>query len=725
MAGLLILVCVAVHAQDSQTPRREFDDIARRLMRENTYFNGVWRSQQIRARRDASRDTTQRLTLTYDLVHVLLKTGDTAEAMREVESLFDQLQQFPGLEAREPQFQRLRALTYLRQAEIENCVRRHNAECCLFPLKNEGRHKDKAPAREAQRSYNRLLQGNPADLTALWFLNLTAMALGEFPDGVPESRRIQPAALRSEFDIGLFPDIAAPLGLDTLDHAGGCVVDDLDGDGLFDVVTSSSWPTEAMTYLRNTGSGRFEDRSQPSQIDDQRGGLNLVAGDYNNDGHLDIVVLRGAWLYDQGRIRNSLIRNNGDGTFTDVTHKAGLASPAYPSQTATWLDYDNDGLLDLYVGNESRADRTQFPKPRGSSGDFPAQLFRNMGDGTFRDVARAAGVTNDRYCKGLATGDFDNDGDADLYVSNFGANRLYRNNADGTFTDIAPALGVTAPQGRSFATWFFDYNNDGWLDLFVAAYEGTLDGVAASYLGRQHRYEPPRLYRNDAGVGFSDVTRQCGLDRPFLPMGASFGDLDNDGFLDIYLATGAPHYEVVIPNIMLRNDQGRRFQDVTFAGGFGHLQKGHAVSFADVDNDGDQDVFTQMGGFFRGDAFHNALFHNRGHGHRWLAIDLHGTTTNRSGHGVRIMVEVQDGDHRRRVHRAAGSVSSFGSTPRRVEIGLGNAASITRLELFWPTSATTQSLDSVPLDSHIRVTEKQSTFERLDRPALPLSGVAN
>lgn len=192
------------------------------------------------------------------------------------------------------------------------------------------------------------------------------------------------------------------------------------------------------------------------------GGLNSNQADYNNDGHTDIFVMRGAWLGEDGRHPNSLIRNNGDGTFTDVTLAAGLAKKNYPTQTSSWADYNNDGLLDLYVGNEST--RQMFA---------PAQLFHNNGDGTFSDVATKAGVSNDHIAKAVIWGDYDNDNDPDLYISNLGApNRLYCNNGDGTFTDVAPVLGVDRPSW-SFPAWFWDYNNDGALDIFVASYKMT------------------------------------------------------------------------------------------------------------------------------------------------------------------------------------------------------------------------------------------------------------
>jgi hypothetical protein len=172
---------------------------------------------------------------------------------------------------------------------------------------------------------------------------------------------------------------------------------------------------------------------------------------------------------------------------------------------------------------------------------------------------------------------------------------------------------------------------------------------------------------------------------------------------------------------MFRNEGGRRFQDVTTSGGFGQLQKGHGVAFGDIDNDGDQDVLHQLGGFFPGDRFRNALFRNPGHANRFLVVDPVGTRSNRDGYGARIRVEVEGDDGRREIHRAVGSVSSFGGSPRRQEIGLGKATRIVRLEVAWPASGTVDTFTDVPLDAAIRVTEGEG-WERMDYRRVDLGG---
>ena len=331
-------------------------------------------------------------------------------------------------------------------------------------------------------------------------------------------------------------------------------------------------------------------------------------------------------------------------------------------------------------------------------------------------MASQAGVTNLRYCKGSVWGDYDNDGDPDLYVSNFeGENRLYRNNGDGTFTDVAPELGVLEPIG-SFSTWFWDYDNDGWLDLFVAGYGSEIEDVALDYLGLPNNGGRPRLYRNDGAGGFIDVTREVALYRVHLTMGANFGDLDSDGFLDFYLGTGWPTFDSVGPNIMYRNSGGRRFEDVTFSGGFGHLQKGHGIAFGDLDRDGDQDIFLQVGGFYPGDGFPNALYRNPGHGNHWLSVRLVGVQSNRAAIGARIKVDLETAEGTRSVYAQVTSGGSFGASSFEQHIGLGQARRIVALEVVWPTSGIRQVFDEVPLDSHLEIREGDDAYRLLDPP---------
>jgi hypothetical protein len=693
-------------ADGSGWPKSEFLETAERLESGGNEFFGLVNIRRLREKLAApglSDEMTARLSA--NLAQELLRTGEIDEAIATIETAVRLARAEPSLRPVISDLLRVRGAIYFRQAEVQNCISRHNPECCMLPLRGGGLHTERTPAERARDSFAESLTLKPGDLRTRWLLNLAYMALGDYPGGVPEAHRIPPSAFESDYDVGRFPDVAAAAGVAMFNLAGGAVVEDLSGDGLLDILTSTADPRGSIAYCVSLGDGRFENRSDASGLSQQLGGLNCTAADYDDDGDFDLFILRGAWLFKEGEIRNSLVRNNGDGTFTDVTYDAGLADPARPTQTAVWGDFDNDGDLDLYVGNESRV--AQAPDQ-----DYPNQLFRNEGDGTFTDVAAPAGVTNDRYTKGVAAGDYDNDGDLDLYVSNIRQNRLYRNEGGGTFTDVAPLAGVTEPHGRSFATWFFDFDNDGWLDIFVAAYDAQIEDIAADALGLPHDAPSPCLYRNNGDGTFTDVAAAMGLAHPYLPMGASFGDLDDDGFLDIYLGTGDPNFQTLDPSVMLRNDRGTRFQNVTTSGGFGIIQKGHGIAFADVDNDGDQDVFAQFGGMLQSDRYYNSLFRNPGHGNHSVVVKLVGRKSNRSGHGARLAISLEEPE-RREIHRAVGSVSSFGGLPARQEIGLGKAERIASLEVWWPASGTRTRHQDLPVDTLIEITEGETEYRVL------------
>ncbi len=692
-------------AFDPQRP--EFERYAESVFAgTNPYLGQKARRELEQALASADLAPQRRLELEAHLGRELIQSGELERAIATLEAAQEHARAL-GLDG--VQVRRTLALAYLRLAENLNCVDRHNAECCIFPLKGGAIHALREPAEKAREQYELLLEKNPEDLESRWLLNVLAMALGEYPEGVAERWRLPPQAFASQKEMAPFHDVASEVGVDKLSLAGGVAVEDWDGDGLLDILTSTSDPRGPLTCYRNRGDGTFEDRSDASRVSDQLGGLNLIAGDYDNDGDPDALVLRGGWQAEDGRIRKSLLRNDPDGIFRDLTRAAGLGNTDFPSQTATWADLDGDGWLDLYVGNESR-------KEEAPGADYPSQLFRSRGDGSFVEVAAQAGVRNDRYAKGVAVGDYDDDGDLDLYVSNIGPNRLYRNEGDLRFTDVAPQLGVQEPVGRSFACWFFDYDNDGSLDLLVWGYSTRAADLAAEALGRPHQGVLPCLYRNRGHGVFRNVTARVGLARPLLPMGANFGDIDNDGWLDLYLGTGEPSLVALMPNVLFWNEGGKRFLDVTAATGLGHLQKGHGIAFADFDHDGDQDIYHELGGFFPVDRFRSSMFENPGNRGHWLSLELVGTRSNRDALGARLQVVIETPAGTREIHRAPGCVSSFGGSPHRQEIGLGDATRIARLEIRWPRTSEPQVFADVPLDAFLRITEGAEAFERLERP---------
>jgi hypothetical protein len=203
-------------------------------------------------------------------------------------------------------------------------------------------------------------------------------------------------------------------------------------------------------------------------------------------------------------------------------------------------------------------------------------------------------------------------------------------------------------------------------------------------------------------------------------MGANFGDLNNDGYPDFYVGTGGPDYRALMPNRMFLNVEGRRFREVTAGGSFGHLQKGHGVSFGDVDNDGDQDIFTVMGGALEGDEYPNALFANPGHDHRWVVLQLIGTASNRSALGARIEVRVREADTLRTIHTRVSPGGSFGSNSLQAEIGLGTASRIEMLRVRWPASGTVQRFTDLAVDRWYRIREEASRVEQIERSPIPI-----
>ena len=711
---------------------RELADIRARADEEN-HWQGAAAARRAEERLDAlpeTADPLERWTRLLEVAEHELRLGEEEQAIEHFAAAYELLRILG--ERLEPA-QRFRTVfrlgvAWLRLGEVRNCARGHVAESCLLPLRGGGIHADQEGSRRAlgflQEAARLAPPTSPLRLKATWLVNIAAMTLGEYPGGVPPEHALPPEVFASPEPFRRFENVAPAAGIHDMDLFGGVVIDDFDGDERLDLVVTSFDLAAESRYYRGDGAGGFTLRTSEAGLDGLWGGLNLVQADYDNDGDLDLYVQRGAWNYIAGRHPRSLLRNDGHGTFTDVTFAVGLGEVHYPTQTAAWGDYDLDGDVDLYVGNEHGDGRSRFGA-RGEEGaaafEAPCQLFRNDG-GTFTDVAAAAGVEVRGFVKGVVWGDYDNDRFPDLYVSVLGGpNRLFHNQGDGTFADRAPALGVTQPI-QSFPVWFFDYDNDGALDLFAASYRGAEDSVAlvaASALGLEVPYELPRLYRGDGRGGFTDVSREQGLDRLHLAMGANFGDADGDGWLDFYLGTGYPDYEGLVPNVLYRNREGRGFVDVTWSAGVGHLQKGHAVAFADYDEDGDLDLYAQMGGAFPGDGAADVLLRNPGGGGRFVTLRLQGTRSNRAAIGAKLRLEVIDeGGGVRAIHREVTSGGSFGASPLRQTIGLGPARRLARLEVFWPASDTRQVFEEVALDRAYRIVEGEPALAPL-RPPQP------
>jgi ASPIC/UnbV protein/VCBS repeat protein len=659
----------------------------------NRFLNGL-RIEAIRSSPPPS-DARSAIILQGKLVEELLSGGRTAEALEVLQEISASLEEMgggvpPDIRGLFGEFTRI---VWLRLGQDSNCTGPAASTRCLFPTPEDGIFPNQEETRTAFRVYSEALSATPEDLGARYFLNVASMRLGLYPDSVPAAWLIPPESLGIAPGVRRFRDRAPELGLDVWSRAGGSVMEDFDMDGDLDLMISSWGLEDPLRYFESEG-GVFTERTTDAGLTGIVGGLNMVQADYDNDGLVDVLVLRGGWFPQP--LPNSLLRNLGDGRFSDVTEEVGMGS-AHSTQTAAWGDFDNDGWIDLLIGNETnrRLD--------------PAELYRNNGDGTFTDVAEEVGLDVLGYPKAVIWGDIDNDGLLDAFFSMLNdPNVLYHNEGPDVtgrwrFSEIGSRAGVR-DFARSFPAWFFDFDNDGWLDLFVSGYWANVGHLWAEYNGLANDGEPARLYRNNGDGTFSNVAPSMGLDRLMYTMGSNFGDLDNDGFLDLYVGTGEPDFRALMPSRMFRNVAGERFDEVTATGGFGFLFKGHGVSFGDLDNDGDQDVYVVFGGAMEGDVSPNVLLENPGHGTRWITLRLVGTSSNRSAIGARLVVTTQTPSGAARFVRTVGSGGSFGASSLQQEIGLGTASAIRSVEVRWPSGAT-DTYERLELDRIYVLTE--------------------
>ena len=514
----------------------------------------------------------------------------------------------------------------------------------------------------------------------------------------------------------------------------GVCVADFDGDGWQDIyfvngrdLYGHGRKVQNALY-HNNGDGTFTDVTNKAGVPGTGYGLGCVWGDYDNDGHPDLFVTQYG--------RNALYHNNGDGSFTDVTDKAGVAGMedgTYFHSGATFLDYDHDGRLDLYVGGyvdlppdgrrycDLGAVKSSCP-PSAYKGSTNA-LYHNNGDGTFTNVTKAAKIYQP-HGKNLSVGayDYDNDGWPDIFVANDGVETyLYHNEHNGTFKEIGLTAGMALTQhGVVMAAMCIslgDYDNDGWLDLYISDFQKSSDHV----------------WHNDGKGFFDEVSDEAGITaatRNVLSFGGGFFDYDNDGWLDLFIANGHvyPEVEQVTPevhykqlNSIFHNEGNGKFVDVTkqSGSGFSVPHAGRGVAFADFDNDGFVDIVVAN----NGDP--PLLLHNSGgNGNHFLNLQLVGGKSNRDAMGARIKVKV---GAMLQIREIAGGGSYLSQSDLRASIGLGKAKRVDSIEIKWP-SGQQQIFRDVEADTFYRVEEGRDllqlqTFPRRTSPsAKPSSG---
>ncbi|MBZ5667781.1 MAG: FG-GAP-like repeat-containing protein [Acidobacteriia bacterium] len=534
------------------------------------------------------------------------------------------------------------------------------------------------------------MDANPSDERPRSVMFQAVQKMGGYPPYVPQAHRMEMKAGFAKPTVH-FEDIAARMGLDKTSGGRGTAVFDYDNDGWLDIAITSAYG--GATLYHNNGNGTFTDVSISSGLDTATNTFAVVAGDYNNDGFTDLYITRSGFYVGEGQ----LFRNNGDGTFTDVTKQAGLENVWGPAFTASWVDYDGDGLLDLFVANNLGA---LFERKT------PNRLFHNNGNGTFTEATEEAGLKTIWPTIGGAWGDYDIDGHMDLFLSNgLGRSQLFHNNGDGTFTDVSEKAGVNEAGFGSPAFWW-DYDNDGWMDIGQFIWSDHDDVIYTMRNGEApQRGQTMRVYHNNRDGTFTLVSRELGLTECWGTMSGNFGDFNNDGYLDLALGNGSPKLDRLDPMVVFEND-GRKFRNTSFAAGLPFTGKSHGVNMADLFGDGRLSILVAAGGAYPGDLLTTSVYCPKSLPGNYLNVRLGGVKSNRSAIGARVSLEAGG----RRQFREVSGGSNFGCLPFEQHFGLADILKVDAVEIRWP-SGLRQRFEGLPVNKTLEFTESQSNWK--------------
>lgn len=570
------------------------------------------------------------------------------------------------------------------------------------------------PDLHLRRDFLRLLAGSAAAAGCPPFLNAAGNPTQKFPfsEILPADSGISFVHTSGKSSQKYLPESTG----------AGCAFLDYDNDGWMDIYLVNSGPSDFWTppsplrnaLYRNNRDGTFSDATEKAGVPGGGYGMGVAVGDYNGDGFPDLYVTQYG--------RSILYHNNGNGTFTDVTEKAGVAAPGWAS-SAVWFDYDNDGRLDLFVCRfvdftklthhvcnapniPALAGINEYCYPRIFN-PMPCWLFHNNGDGTFTDVSQKMGITdNPGKSWGVVATDINNDGFLDLFVANdTTANFLFANRKGKKFEEIGFTAGVAygpGGKGRSgMGVDSADFNQDGWMDLFVTNLDHEFYG----------------LYQNKHDESFEDTAGPTGIARATQMVsgwGTKFFDFDNDGLLDLLVANGHPDdlIDKINPGVtysepqLLFQNTGAGLKNISGESGplFSRQLSARGLALGDFDNDGAIDVLISLN-----DAAPVLLRNNAGRQNHWLGLNLIGKKSNPDAIGAHI--SYQAGDLKQTRFKVGGG-SYLSSHDPRIVLGLGKHERVDWLEVKWPQpSGLVQRLTSLPIDRYITIIEGQSNWQ--------------
>jgi enediyne biosynthesis protein E4 len=564
----------------------------------------------------------------------------------------------------------------------------------------------------------------------------------KLPRTLPESKSAKLPAPADLPPVPVFRDVAAEVGL-TASHvasvdkhyviesmSGGIGLFDCDNDGKLDIVMVNGSSVDRyrqggdllVTLWHQDGDLKFTDITQKAGLTRKGWGMGVGVADFDNDGNLDLFVA--------GYQGNALYRNKGDCQFEDVTDKAGVRGGGFSTGVA-WADYDRDGNVDLFVSRYVHVDMANLPQfgstkfcqfkgvavqcgPWGMEGETDL-LYHNRGDGTFEEVSKKAGVSDPEkyYGLGATWGDYDNDGWPDLFVADDATpNHLYHNNRDGTFTDDAMVAGIAMNgEGQALGSMgvaWGDYDHSGRLSMFVTEFAD----------------QPNTLYHNLGARGFEDVAMQSHVGQPSLPYlgwGTKFFDMDNDGWLDLFVVCGHVYPQMTDvkgsaayaqPVLLQRNLRNGTFEEVSKPAGLADmpLQSRRGVAFGDVANNGNIDMVVLN----VGEPPSLLINRNASPNHR-VVFKLVGTKSNRAAIGARVTIRSAG---MTQLDEVRGGGSYLSQNDLRLHFGLGSASMIDSVEVRWPNGKA-EVLKSVAADKIYTVVEGQGI-----KDAAPFNAVA-